>query len=330
MILVLSSGIVACDFSRVLITEEGVKPGNTNQEISPNSTKQLNQPVPDSRIFVAADFEVRPIEEVFANEPPQLVDVTASEATLIFKSSIPLACSMVYGKTTDYGMLTLDQDMNGGVHTDHHPFILNLEPDTVYHYRLQGSAEDGTIYMSEDMTFRTPPADAAAELNLASLAAGASVVVASSNYGGAANDEIWGANSALDDSRSTAWSSAGDGNHAFLEIQLAQRAQVATIAVWTRSMSNNTAQIFEFTVTTDGGEVLGPFTLPDAEQAYRFAVDVTASALRFDVVDSNGGNTGLIEFAAYGTPLETGDQQDGSNTDNPTNSDVKDPDDDMN
>ena len=69
-------------------------------------------------------------------------------------------------------------------------------------------------------------------------------------------------------------------------------------------MNNNTAQIFSFTLTTDTGEVLGPFTLDDAEQSYRFEVDVIANSLLLDVVDSNGGNTGLIEFAAYGTPTQ--------------------------
>ena len=69
-------------------------------------------------------------------------------------------------------------------------------------------------------------------------------------------------------------------------------------------MSNNTAQIFSFTLTTDSGEVLGPFTIDDAEQSYRFEVDVDANSLRLDVVDSSGGNTGLIEFSAYGTPVE--------------------------
>ncbi len=64
-------------------------------------------------------------------------------------------------------------------------------------------------------------------------------------------------------------------------------------------MSNNTAQIFKFTLTTDKGEVLGPFELPDASKPYRFAIDVTAKSLRLDVVASNGGNVGLVEFAAY-------------------------------
>jgi hypothetical protein len=68
-------------------------------------------------------------------------------------------------------------------------------------------------------------------------------------------------------------------------------------------MSDGTAQIFAFTLTTDSGQVLGPFTLQDAEQAYRFDVNVTARSLRLDVADSSGGNTGLVEFAAYGTPV---------------------------
>jgi hypothetical protein len=36
----------------------------------------------------------------------------------------------------------------------------------------------------------------------------------------------------------------------------------------------------------------------------RFEVDVVARSLRMDVVESNGGNTGLVEFAVYGTPVE--------------------------
>ena len=65
-------------------------------------------------------------------------------------------------------------------------------------------------------------------------------------------------------------------------------------------MSNNTAQIFSFTVTNDTGEVFGPFELADASQAYEFAVDFVASTLRFDVETSSGGNTGFVELEAYG------------------------------
>jgi hypothetical protein len=248
--------------------------------------------------------EIQSLEDVTAGEPPQIVDITDADAVLIFESSIPLACSVVYGKTPDYGQIAVDQDMNGGAHTDHHPLLLGLEPDTEYHYRVQGTAADGTLYVGEDGTFRTLPAQETTEVNLASLQAGARVVAASSNFGGAANDGTWGANSAIDGNRGTAWSSNGDGNDAFIEIELAEPAQVYAVEVWTRSMSDGTAQVLAFTLTTDRGDVLGPFELADAAEPYRFDIDVVTHSLRLDVVDSSGGNTGLVEFAVYGTPIE--------------------------
>ncbi|MEJ2733146.1 MAG: discoidin domain-containing protein [Anaerolineae bacterium] len=248
--------------------------------------------------------EIQSLEDVTAGEPPQIVDITDADAVLIFESSIPLACSVVYGTTPDYGQIAVDQDMNGGAHTDHHPLLLGLEPDTEYHYRVQGTAADGTLYVGEDGTFRTLPAQETTEVNLASLQAGARVVAASSNFGGAANDGTWGANSAIDGNRGTAWSSNGDGNDAFIEIELAEPAQVYAVEVWTRSMSDGTAQVLAFTLTTDRGDVLGPFELADAAEPYRFDIDVVTHSLRLDVVDSSGGNTGLVEFAVYGTPIE--------------------------
>jgi hypothetical protein len=232
------------------------------------------------------------------------VDITDTDAVLVFESTIPLACSVVYGRTTDYGQISVDQDMGGGAHTDHQPLLLGLEPDTEYHYRVQGTAADGTLYVGEDGTFRTLPAEEKTEVNLASLEAGAQVVAVSSNFGDAANDQAWGANSAIDGQRGTAWSSNGDGDDAFLEIELAQPARLQAVEAWTRIMSDGTAQVFAFTLTTDAGDVLGPFDLPDATQLYRFEVDVVARSLRMDVVESSGGNTGLVEFAVYGTPVE--------------------------
>jgi hypothetical protein len=248
-------------------------------------------------------LDIRSLQEVSAGGLPQIVDITDTDAVLIFESSIPLACSVVYGKTTAYGLISVDQDMAGGAHSDHHPLLLGLEPDSEYHYRVQGTAPDGTLYAGEDGTFRTLPAQEQVEVNLASLEAGARVVAVSSNFGGAANDGSWGADSAIDGNRGTAWSSAGDGDAAYIEIEFAKAAQLHAVEVWTRSMSDGTAQTFAFTLTTDRGEVLGPFALQDAAKAYRFEVHVTARSLRLDVVDSSGGNTGLIEFAAYGTPI---------------------------
>ena len=261
------------------------------------------EPTSEPDVGVGSAYDIRPLQEVTTDGLPEIVDVTDTDAVLIFESSIPLACSVVYGKSTAYGQISVDQDMSGGAHIDHHPLLLGLEPDTEYHYRVQGTAADGTLYAGEDATFRTLPAEIKQEVNLASPAAGARVVAVSSNFGGAANDGSWGANSAIDGQRGTAWSSSGDGNAAFIEVEFAGPAQLYAVEVWTRFMSDGTAQIFTFTLTTDAGQVLGPFTLQDAAQAYRFEVAVTARSLRLDVLESSGGNTGLVEFAAYGTPV---------------------------
>ena len=245
---------------------------------------------------------IRPISDVTVDAPPTITDISADNALLRFDSSLPLVCAIVYGKTTEYGMIATDMDMAGGAHTDHHPFMPGLEPETEYHYRVQGSAADGTIFVGEDATFTTPAVVVSEETNLAALSAGGRVIAVSSNFGGAANDETWGANSAIDGNGATAWSSNGDGNDAFIEIQFAGQSTITAVEVWTRSMTNS-AQISAFTLTTDGGQQLGPFDLPDAAASHRFEIDVVTGSLRLDVVESNSGNTGLIEFAAYGSPL---------------------------
>lgn len=250
------------------------------------------------------EADVRPISQVTADQEPEITNIGPQDATLLFESSIPLACSVVYGKTTDYGMISTDTDMAGGAHSNHSPLLSGLEPDTTYHFRVQGAAADGTLYRSEDMTFRTPPQSESTEVNYASLDQGAAIVDVSSNFGGAPDDERWGANGAIDGNRGSAWSSDGDGNDAFIEIELAQPIQLEAVEVWSRSMDDGTARVHSFTLTTDRGETLGPFQLDDPDVSQRFEVDAPAERLRFEVVESSGGNVGLVEFAAYGEPLE--------------------------
>jgi hypothetical protein len=86
------------------------------------------------------ELAIRPIEEVFTDGPPRIADLSGQDGTLLFVSSVPLACSVVYGETPEFGQLAVDQDMDGGAHTDHHPAIAGLKPDTLYHYRVQGTA----------------------------------------------------------------------------------------------------------------------------------------------------------------------------------------------
>jgi len=238
---------------------------------------------------------VRPLEEV-TESASQILDITSDSARLNFVGTIPLACTVVFGPTTEFGDASIDLDMNGGAIIEHNPLMLDLEPDTEYFFRLQGSAEDGTFYVSEIGSFRTLPASDEPVANLLSPERGAQILDVSSNFGGQPNDGVWGIENAFDNNPNTAWSSDGDGDDAWFEIELAQRSRITQVEFWTRSMANNTAQIFEFTITTDSGEVFGPFSLDDADQ--------THSTLRFDVVESNGGNTGAVEVAVYGEPVE--------------------------
>lgn len=248
----------------------------------------------------AQNVAVRPLAEIIDGAAPQVDVLGPSEVAIVFDTTVAFACAIVYGETADFGAIATDGDMAGGAIFNHDPIMIGLKPDTEYFWRAQGTAPDGTFYAGEVQSFRTAKQVASANPNLASLAAGATVTAVSSNFGGAANADPWGANNALDGSRGTAWSSSGDGNDAFIEIELADAMPVEEVEVWTRTMADGSAQIRTFTVTADTGETFGPFTLPDAAQPYRFPIETTAKSLRLDVVDSSGGNVGLIEFGAFG------------------------------
>lgn len=271
----------------------------------PAVNAQPNDPAPT--------VEIRPLSEVYGDEgAPRIASLMATSAAVEFVSSIPLVCSVVFGIDETYGQIATDADMMGSAHLEHRPRLTNLMPDTEYVYRMQGTDANGNIYVSEPATFRTPPEEdpgSATMINVADINSGAEVVAVSSNFGGAANDGTWGAESALDGNVGTAWSSSGDGDDAFIEVRLGKPASAnvlpTAVEVWTRAMSNGTAQIFEFSLTSNPGsatsESFGPFTLPDADQAYRFEIAPTqeVATLRLDVESSNGGNTGLVEFAVF-------------------------------
>ena len=201
--------------------------------------------------------------------------------------------------------IATDTDMAGGGHSDHHPRLTGLEPDTVYHYRLGGIGPDVTVYRSQDLTFRTPPAEAGTGQrpsgdNLASLANGARVIGVSSNFGGD-NTGAWGANSTLDGSASTAWSSNGDGNEAWIEIELPDETHVTAIGFWTRTMGSS-AEVFSFAIVTDLGETHGPFNLDGADVTKYIDTDFVATRLRFQAIETSGGNVGAIEIEVFGDP----------------------------
>lgn len=244
----------------------------------------------------AQSLQVLPLSDATNGTPPKLVDVGAKSAGLTFISSVPLACTVVYGTTKEFGKIANDPNMGSLTTIDHNPVLGGLEPETKYYFRVQGIAANGKLFAGKIREFTTA-AKAKGPAGLTALSA--SVMMVSSNYGGAANDQSWGANSALDGDPSTAWSSSGDGSDAFLVLDFGKKAKIGAIDIWTRSMSDGTAQISTFTATDDAGKVHGPFTLPDASKSYRFELNASTKTLRIDAATSSGGNTGLVEILAY-------------------------------
>ncbi|MGE3414348.1 MAG: discoidin domain-containing protein [Dehalococcoidia bacterium] len=243
------------------------------------------------------DVRIRPIEEILDGNI-EIADLTATSGVVRVSTSVDVVCSVVFGTTAEYGGQATDLDMAGGGHAVHAAPMRGLEPNTEYHYRLQGTGPDGTVYVSEPMTFHTPPATGVARDNLAAADAGASVTEASSIFG---DSPSWAAEHAIDGDPTTEWSSAGDGDKAYLVVTLPEPTTVASFGIWTRTMGS-TAQILTFQVIADGDRVLGPFEVADASGIHEFALNtpIETQTLRFEVVTSTGGNTGLVEFAAYG------------------------------
>ena len=139
--------------------------------------------------------------------------------------------------------------------------------------------------------------------NVAALDQGGRVIGVSSNFGNAANDSAFGADNALDGDPATEWSSNGDGNNAWIEIELSTETHVTSLGFWTRTMGTS-AEIFSLRVITDRGEVYGPFELDGADSIYYFDTPFTAKRLRFESVHTSGGNTGALEIEVYGKPAK--------------------------
>ncbi len=245
----------------------------------------------------AGTVRILPIEDILEGDI-EIADLTAISGVVRVTTSLDVVCSVVFGTTTGYGAQATDLDMAGGGHRTHAAPMRGLEPNTEYHYRLQGTGPDGKVYVSKSMTFRTPLAETEIRDNLAGAEAGARVTDVSSVFG---DSPSWAGEHAIDGDPTTEWSSAGDGDAAYLVVMLPEPAAIASLAIWTRTMGS-TAQILTFQIVADGDLVLGPFEVPDASGIHEFVLDTPTEAqtLQFEVLTSSGGNTGLVEFAAYG------------------------------
>ncbi len=232
---------------------------------------------------------------------PSVESINDASAVIMLRTAAPAFCQVNYGPTPQYGQMRRMTML--GPMTDHRILLSGLQPDTVYHFRLTAVDVQARIYQSADLTFKTIHVTSGRPKgqNVASIVAGARIVGVSSNYGDESNTSTYGANHAIDGDPTTEWSSNGDGDKAWIEIELAKSYHLTTIGFWTRTMGSS-AQIQQFEVIADAKAKLGPFTLPDAAGIHYFPVDVTARRLRFNVLKSNGGNTGAVEIEALTAP----------------------------
>ncbi len=272
--------------------------GSSQQAPTPPAAAPTSTDMPTVAPMKPETLVAQPIEP-FLSSPLAVSEVSASSATLQLVTTIDLACVVVFGTDDGFGRLALDDNMGASAHRDHRVGMRGLEPDTVYYYRLQGSAPDGTLYASATMTFRTPTADAAdgpAGVNVAASTRGGSVTAVSSEFSAA-----FGGLHAIDEEPDTEWSSKGDGDAAFITVTLPSVVTVTGFGMWTRTMGSS-AQIRSFEVVNEVGERFGPFELPDASGIHRFAATGTGQSFTFEVVDSSGGNTGAVEVEVFAQP----------------------------
>ena len=217
-------------------------------------------------------------------------DPSGTAIAIVTMTSVPLVCSVVYGPDEGYGRIATGRGMDaGGAMTDHAVTIGGLAPGTVVHLRVQGVAADGTLYVGEPLAIALPDAPAGAGPD---LAPDATIAGASSEWSAA-----YGAANALDGDPATEWSSRGDGDDAWIEIDLGGPRPVASITWVTRSMADGTARTIDVTIAADG-VLVGTFPVDTPA-----AIDRVARIIRLDVASSTGGNTGAREIRITGAAI---------------------------
>lgn len=243
-----------------------------------------------------AATEVRPFSEVQATEFVFEADPTNPERGIFrVTSSQPMICAIVWGETESFGNFNNSLAMNGTGLAQHDVYLPGAVPGRTYYFQVQGSTADGTLYRSETGTFTIPgdgttPTTAPNAEQGTDLTVGATVAEVSSEFSSA-----FAASNAIDGSGTTEWSSRGDGDAAYITIDLGAVRAVNGVEFITRSMADGTAITRTFSVTVDGGTTYGPFPAGTASDRQFAALATEGQRFRFDVDTSTGGNVGAVE-----------------------------------
>ncbi|MEW5853686.1 MAG: discoidin domain-containing protein [Myxococcota bacterium] len=230
-------------------------------------------------------------------------EIAARRAVVRFTTSRPTTCEVHFGLTPDALTRTAtDPDMaEGRLETEHEVPLEDLTPVTTFHFRPVATDGEGRQFQGDPGSFTTLAESGTTEVNAALLSRGANVAEVSSNYGGGDNTSGWGANKALDGEMATEWASNGDGDGAYLVVDLGADALVSAVGFRSRKMADGTSIIRSIRVRLDDSAPLGPFDTPDPDTTYRFPLDspTTARRVRFEAVTTSGGNTGAKEVQVF-------------------------------
>ncbi len=204
----------------------------------------------------------------------------------------PTVCAIAYGRTPALGSIADDPDM-GGTAISHHTVVLGgLAPGTTYHFLLTATDAAGRVFQTPAQgTFTTRRGTSSLGRD---VAVGAKIVAVSSQWSSA-----FAAANAVDGNLSTAWASNGDGDRAFITIDLGRQRKVTGISFITREMSDGSAVTRTYAVVVDGRRRYGPFPAGSAADPHIVPVSFTGRFLRFEVVSSTGGNTGAAEIEVF-------------------------------
>jgi hypothetical protein len=229
----------------------------------------------------------------------QVENIGTQRADVRFTSKVPTLASTAFGPDADYGRSA--RMASAAPLLSHEVPLMALTPGSAYMAHVLLIDQRATVFQHQPLEFETLEQTAISETfnNIALLDRGSVVSAVSGNWGGGDLNSSYGANHAIDNNPTSEWSSDGEGNNAWIEITLEQPSEVNGIGFWTRTMGDS-AQISRFRVIANGDIVLGEFDLPDADQVFRFSVPETlVTQLRFEVVESSGGNTGARSIEVY-------------------------------
>lgn len=237
-------------------------------------------------------------------------EITHNRAVFRGDTSIPATCLVTYGLSMDDmpWEATDPEMMEGEYAIDHQVPLEDLMPATTYYLRGSAEGANGEAGVSDIVMFSTvvdPGNDPTADMvNVALLAEGTTVAAVSSNWNNGDNDSSYGIHNALDGQEATEWSTAGDGNGAWVELDLGQERTISHIAFRSRMMQDGTSIVLMMQLVLPDGQVIGPFATPDHTVRYVFELPepIVTDTIRYEAVETTGGNTGAKEIQLFAAP----------------------------